>query len=197
MQPEPQKKEPKPRPELEPSKLEISKREYEIMAAEMSTEAFEPRPTPRPIEPKHKLPEADLAEPSPRRKRTLKNEDDPASVAETVSSAALGSEAFNGTEFDELPRQAAANTPPPYPQDAYRSGRQGVVRLRVRISSTGTVSAISVDSSSGHPSLDESALSAVRSWRFQPATRRGVPISLDAIVPIRFSIRTAAKAAKP
>jgi protein TonB len=197
LNPEPKKTEAKARPELEPSKFEVSKREHEIIAAEASTEAFEPPPAPQPIEPKQKLLEDELAEPPRRRRPTLKSENDPASVADAASTASIGSEAFNGAEFDDLPRQAAANAPPPYPHDAYRDGRQGLVRLRVTISTAGTVSAISVDSSSGVPSLDDSALSTVRSWRFQPALRRGVPVSMDAIVPIRFSIRSGVKAEKP
>jgi TonB family protein len=184
-------------PELQPSPVEIARREHEILAAEASTEVLDIAVSPPPAAPKHDLPDEDLVEAPLRRKAVIKKENDLASLADRAAIDSVGSEAFNGTEFDDLPRQLAANAPPPYPQDAYSAGRQGTVRLRVSITAGGAVSAISVATSSGVPSLDEAALATVRTWRFQPALRRGVAVPLDAIVPIRFSIRSAAKPAQP
>ncbi len=67
--------------------------------------------------------------------------------------------------------------------------------VRVTVSEQGTVAKIALESSSGYASLDNSALNAVRVWRFQPALRGGKPLAMEAIVPIRFTIRSAMRAA--
>jgi protein TonB len=43
--------------------------------------------------------------------------------------------------------------------------------------------------SSGHAVLDQAAEAAVRGWRFQPATRGGVPVAAPADVPFRFRLQ--------
>lgn len=180
-------------PELEPGPIEIPKRDFEILASQAAVDRFDVTVSPPPAAPKHELADDEFAESPLKRKAVHKKPDDLASLADRAAVDSVGSEAFNGTEFDDLPRKAAANTPPPYPEDAYREGRQGTVQLRVSITAVGTVSAISVYKSSGVASLDKSALTTVRSWRFQPALRRGVAVAMDAIVPIRYTIRGGGK----
>jgi protein TonB len=46
-------------------------------------------------------------------------------------------------------------------------------------------------SSSGYRSLDESAVKAVSSWRFAPATRGGTSVPCAIQVPVRFKLNTA------
>ena len=95
-----------------------------------------------------------------------------------------------GGQVDQAASPAASNPVPPYPPDALAGGIEGLVLLRVRIGADGAVEEAAVHQSSGTPSLDESALSTVRrQWRFQPATRCGLAVSYEAILPIRFTIR--------
>jgi protein TonB len=47
---------------------------------------------------------------------------------------------------------------------------------------------VTLDRSSGESALDESALEAVRTWRFEPARRNGVPVRAWAIVPVEFKL---------
>ena len=89
-------------------------------------------------------------------------------VAEVVAVASESSDASQGATADELPQKLPINLAPPYPADALAAGYQGTVSLRVRIDAGGKVSAISVYSSSGTRSLDESALATVRNWVFTP-----------------------------
>ncbi len=97
---------------------------------------------------------------------------------------------LGGGQVDQAPSAAASNPVPPYPADALARGIEGLVLLRVRIGADGSVQEVAVHQSSGTPSLDESALSTVRrQWRFEPATRSGVAVSYEAILPIRFTIR--------
>ena len=80
------------------------------------------------------------------------------------------------------------NRAPAYPELALRRGEAGRVMLRVSVSAYGQPLAVDVMQSSGFPSLDSAALTAVRQWRFVPATQAGIPVAAVAEVPVRFRI---------
>lgn len=82
----------------------------------------------------------------------------------------------------------ASNAPPRYPPLALRRREQGRVLLRVTVSAAGGVLAVAVLQSSGSDLLDSAAMEAVRSWRFAPATRGGVPVEGIAEAPINFRL---------
>jgi protein TonB len=67
-----------------------------------------------------------------------------------------------------------------------RAGEQGRVVLRVELDERGSVTQASVATSSGLPRLDDAALSAVRQWRCNPASRGGVPVRAVALQPFNF-----------
>jgi len=83
----------------------------------------------------------------------------------------------------------AHNPKPYYPPIAKSRGWQGKVLLRVQVSADGTSDAVSVETSSGHEILDESAVEAVKKWRFIPAKRGETPVASSVIVPISFTLR--------
>jgi len=60
------------------------------------------------------------------------------------------------------------------------------VVLRVLISPQGMVQQVTVQSSSGYPRLDESAMRAVRVARFKPYTENGVAYPALADIPFDF-----------
>jgi protein TonB len=76
------------------------------------------------------------------------------------------------------------NRPPPYPDSAALRGEHGAVTLLIHISPLGVAAGADVMESSGHASLDDAALQAVRSWRFVPAVKDGQPVPFD--MPMRF-----------
>ncbi len=78
--------------------------------------------------------------------------------------------------------------PPNYPPRCLRLGIEGTVRLRVLVGEDGRPQDASIATSSGDAGLDQSALDAVRHWRFEPAKRDGVPLRAWCIVPITFSL---------
>lgn len=78
--------------------------------------------------------------------------------------------------------------PPNYPPRCLRLGIEGTVRLRVLVGEDGRPQEASIGTSSGDASLDQAALDAVRHWRFEPATREGVPLRAWCIVPITFEL---------
>ncbi len=77
---------------------------------------------------------------------------------------------------------------PVYTEEARMSRIQGVVILQTIIDITGNVTNIRV--LKGLPSgLTESAVEAVRSWRFRPATLEGDPVPVHYMITISFSVQ--------
>jgi TonB family protein len=76
---------------------------------------------------------------------------------------------------------------PGYEPDAARERIEGKVRLHVIIRRDGRVDTIEVLHSLD-PRLDQRAINALLKWHFQPALRAGVPVDLEAVVEIPFSL---------
>jgi periplasmic protein TonB len=80
------------------------------------------------------------------------------------------------------------NPPPRYPIVARRNGEEGAVTLRVRVTVDGRAATVTVEQSSGSPSLDRAALEAVRTWRFVPARSGADPVEAWVLVPVVFRL---------
>jgi protein TonB len=79
---------------------------------------------------------------------------------------------------------------PRYPESARRRGIEGTVLLKMRITAQGRVEDVQVVRSAGYPELDESAMEAVRRWRFEPARRNGEPVVEEAVLlPVVFQLQ--------
>ena len=78
---------------------------------------------------------------------------------------------------------------PVYPARARRAGEEGKVMVRVLVDVAGRPSQVSLQASSGHPALDQSALSAVRAAQFRPYSEGGVTQAVWVLVPINFVLR--------
>jgi protein TonB len=78
---------------------------------------------------------------------------------------------------------------PRYPDSARRQGIEGTALLKMRITEQGRVEDVQVERSAGHPDLDESAMEAVRRWRFDPARRDGEPVAIQVTIPIVFKLQ--------
>jgi len=85
-----------------------------------------------------------------------------------------------------LPGGMAERCPPPYPRAALRDHIQGLVVLQAQVGPDGRPTMVTVARSSGFPILDNAALDALRSCRFEPATENGRPIPFRYEVPYRF-----------
>ncbi|MGH8083786.1 MAG: energy transducer TonB [Lysobacter sp.] len=82
---------------------------------------------------------------------------------------------------------AAVDTPPPvYPPELACADIGGTVGLLMEIGVDGSPANIRIESSSGQPMLDQSAMEAVKAWKFRPGTRNGNPVSTDLRVPVTF-----------
>ena len=94
--------------------------------------------------------------------------------ADTATAAAP--EADAGAPAIEIARfvaRFASGHQPVYPEMSRRLQEQGTVELELSLLDDGTVEELVVARSSGHPRLDESALTAARTWRFNPRTGGG------------------------
>lgn len=137
------------------------------------------------------LPDEDVLEDVEPSKMIAKQPAKPVKNPQLVQSVAMPFQTSThlGAEVDQLPRKLPYNLPPPYPQDALFARIQGRVVLAVVITSEGAVRNAIVETSSGYSSLDNAAIGAVRSWRFEPARRRGIAVEHEVLVPVNFTIR--------
>lgn len=125
---------------------------------------------------------------SPSDEKSEDGSSDRAGNATEDSVASTASAASNGAGDSPVPQAAATNPAPPYPEDARAAGRQGKVTLRLRIGIDGRVESIKLLVSSGTSSLDDSALTTVKRWRFEPARRFGRPVAMDVKTSVKFEI---------
>ncbi len=75
---------------------------------------------------------------------------------------------------------------PTYPPLARQTRISGTVKLHAIIGKNGAVEQLQVVS--GHPLLVQSALDAVRQWRYQPTLLNGEPVEVDTEIDVIFSL---------
>jgi TonB family protein len=75
---------------------------------------------------------------------------------------------------------------PVYPELARMARIQGTVVLKAIISKEGTIKDLRVVS--GHPLLIQSALNAVRQWRYRPYMLLGEPVEVDTMILVQFTL---------
>jgi TonB family protein len=102
-----------------------------------------------------------------------------------------GSTAASDERFDEIVEsEPLARTQPEfeYPEELWNRGIQGCTVLRLRVAASGHVDSASVESPSGYPAFDSSALAGVADLRFEPGRRHGVPFEKWVLLPVEFSL---------
>jgi protein TonB len=77
-------------------------------------------------------------------------------------------------------------TVPQYPAIAKAARIQGTVVLQATISKSGSIQNLRVIS--GPPMLQQSALDAVRSWRYKPYLLNGDPVEVETTVNVVFNL---------
>ncbi len=75
---------------------------------------------------------------------------------------------------------------PLYPPLARTARIQGTVRLQAQISKSGEIQNLQV--LSGHPMLIQSALDAVRQWKYRPYYLNGEPVEVDTTIEVNFTL---------
>src|SRR5437899_7558905 len=106
-----------------------------------------------------------------------------ASGVDAAGKRHLGSRDFPGLDEPWI-RDRIAYAPPEYPYGDRRDRHEGDGLFRISIGlRTGTVAQVRVLKSTGFPSLDSSAVTAIRKWRWKPGRWKEVDM------PIRFTMR--------
>jgi len=75
---------------------------------------------------------------------------------------------------------------PIYPALCIQIHCEGRVELHALISTTGTIESLEVIS--GHPLFIQSALAAVREWRYRPTILNGRPIEVDTHITVIYTL---------
>jgi TonB family protein len=86
----------------------------------------------------------------------------------------------------DAPPKLVKQKKPKYPDAAFRKGLEGTVKLEFIVELDGKAGSVRVLESV--PGLDAAAVECLRSWRFEPATRQGLPVRVVAQAPISFCI---------
>jgi TonB family protein len=76
---------------------------------------------------------------------------------------------------------------PVYPELALQNRTQGTVRLHVILATDGTV--MQTDVVDGPPALQMAAVEAVRQWRYKPTLLNNIPVEVDTLIDVTFSLR--------
>lgn len=80
--------------------------------------------------------------------------------------------------------------PPKYPDSARRRGQQGIIYVRALVNKNGTVGQALVPAGKGlAPDLDRAAVEAIRQWTFEPAKKKGKPVAVYIVVPVKFALK--------
>lgn len=102
-----------------------------------------------------------------------------------IATSALGTNAPAAPASNYQAPKMVSSTPPVYPAAARERGIQGVVVVDATIDATGEVTSATV--LSGSPLLRQSALDAVRQWKYQPAELNGQPVLSHAKINVNFA----------
>lgn len=88
----------------------------------------------------------------------------------------------------DLPPQKIYSPSPEYPWKAKRNNWEGSVRLRAEVLPNGKIGEVLIVISSGYEILDRAARDAIKTWRFRPALKNGLPVICYEEIPVRFRL---------
>lgn len=88
---------------------------------------------------------------------------------------------------DIKPPAKIADARPYYSPEAIAANVEGTVTLRIHIAPDGSVVDAAVLRSI--PLLDQSAIDAVRQWKFEPTIINGAPADVSAVVMMNFTLK--------
>ncbi|HEX7960757.1 MAG TPA: M56 family metallopeptidase [Terriglobales bacterium] len=116
--------------------------------------------------------------------------DEGANASSVISFGATDSQPQDALKIGPgiTPPKMISKVQPTYPADAKKAKREGIVVVGAVIGTDGKVENVSV-LKSVDPSLDESAMNAVRQWTFEPALKDGKPVKVETHVEINFSLK--------
>src|SRR5690242_5150191 len=105
----------------------------------------------------------------------------------SLSSAQSGSEQTN-VASKPAPLQLIQRVSPTYPHAAQQARIQGAVVLEGVIGTDGSLKSATVIS--GHPLLVQSAVDAVKQWKYKPYVLDGKPVEVKTQITLQFALQT-------
>lgn len=93
------------------------------------------------------------------------------------------------TPLPIFPPRISFRVLPNYPATALEQGLEGTTILSIYVGMAGDPEKIEIKSSSSVSELDQSALTAVSQWKFEPASQSGKAIASWFELPVRFKIK--------
>jgi|SRR5690554_1510957 len=168
-EPEEPKPEPKPKPKPKPKKVEKPK----------------PKPVPEPVV------EAPPSEKAISQQDQVEEQEEAAPPPQQQVATPTAEENKSAGAPVTPPREDAnlVNNPrPAYPSMSRRLREQGTVVLEVLILANGSVGDVKISQSSGFKRLDDTAVKAVRKWRYAPARRGDEAIDYWYLQPLEFAL---------
>ena len=115
----------------------------------------------------------------------------PVETTESASSVNSVAGPANAQTVDADYKAAYLRNPkPPYPPLAVKMRLEGKVFLLAEVLPGGKAGRVSLETSSGHELLDQSALQTVKQWQFTPARKDGVVVAQVVRIPINFNLKS-------
>jgi len=108
--------------------------------------------------------------------------------AQAVSAAMVIPPSGKPSARDNFPISDIHNPSPEYPEMGIFLGYQGDVIVRIRVSAKGESVGVEILRSSGHKVLDDSAVNAMRKWRFTPSKHDNTPMNDSVIITVSYVI---------
>lgn len=168
IEPPPEPEEPKPQPKPKPKKV-----------------VEKPKPLPEPVV------EAPPSEKAISQEQQVEEEEEAAPPPPQQVATPTAEENKSAGAPVTPPREDAnlVNNPrPAYPSMSRRLREQGTVVLEVLILANGSVGDVKISQSSGFKRLDDTAVKAVRKWRYAPARRGDEAIDYWYLQPLEFAL---------
>jgi len=106
-------------------------------------------------------------------------------IAPDIEEPPVKTERRKVSEMQQM-AQLITRVEPKYPLLAIQIHREGRVELHAFISTTGTIESLEVIS--GDPFFFQSALAAVREWRYRPTILNGHPIEVDTHITVIYTL---------
>jgi TonB family protein len=94
---------------------------------------------------------------------------------------------YQAGEKGVKPPKATYTVTADYTEKARKARIQGIVGLRVVVTSEGKIGDVTIVKKLHHD-LDEKAVEAVHKWKFEPATKDGQPVAVQINVNMQFAL---------
>src|SRR5580704_8252506 len=117
----------------------------------------------------------------------------PAAVSPPPAAGAAAAPAAAATDTSYVNASTLTRThyvPPEYPQNARERGIGGWVDVQFTVQADGALNEVTVVAAQPAGVFEQSALDAVRHWRYQPQVKDGAPMAQRARVRVRFAVQS-------